>query len=71
MRIDISLVYWSYPVDRINTQEINVFYVSGNIVNGTWRHCRSWLVGQYMFFVGGQQNKLFNLVTLNIYASSG
>ena len=29
-----------------NTQEINIFYVSGNIVDGTWRHCHSWLVGQ-------------------------
>ena len=55
----------------INAQEINIFYVPGNIVNGTWRHCHSWLTGQYMFFVGGQQNKLFKVVTLNIYASSG
>ena len=58
-------------MDRINIQEIDIFYVSGNIVNGTWRHCHFWLVGQYMFFVGGQQNKLFKVVTLNIYASSG
>ena len=54
-------------MDRINTQEINTFYVPGNIVDGARRHCPGRTVH---VFVGGQQNKLFKVVTLNIYASS-
>ena len=48
MRIDRSLVYQSYPADRINTQVIYRFQVTHSFANKAWRHCHSWLVGQYV-----------------------
>ena len=45
-RIDRSLVYKSYPADRINTEEIYRFLCLDNFVNKTGRHCHSWLAGQ-------------------------
>ena len=45
-RINRSLVYLSYPVDRINTQATHQPQVPDTLVNKTWRHPRSWLAGQ-------------------------
>ena len=55
LRIDISLVYQSYPQDRINTQVIYRFalaqvectsYFLLIKINKTRRHCQSWLARQ-------------------------
>ena len=46
MRINRSLVYLSYPVDRINTQATYRLQVPDTLVNKTWRHPHSWLAGQ-------------------------
>ena len=49
--IDRSLVFLSYPQDRINTQVIYRFALAqvkfnSAIVNKELRHCHSWLAGQ-------------------------
>ena len=51
MRINRSLVYKSFPVDRINTQVTYPFYVPDNFANKTRVHCHSWPAGQYIIKV--------------------
>ena len=52
-----SLVYQSYPQDRINTSDLSISVSSNGvyklifyftIVNKILRHCHSWLTGQYV-----------------------
>ena len=51
--IDRSLVYESYPQDRINAQVIYRFALAQvmfnlTVVNKILRHCHFWLARQYM-----------------------
>ena len=45
--INKSLVYLSYPVDRINKGVIYRLWVPDNFINKTLRHCHSRLARQY------------------------